>query len=191
MRLRQAGRAEHLRPQRQRHVEQVAFRAAGERPDGLLHLERVAHLVAQRLLHAGDQRAEPAAGHRADFDHFLGQANRVLLCLHQRALAGLHVQHHRVAAGGNLLGQDRGHDQRHAVHRRGHVAQGVERLVGGRQIGRLSDDCQADVGYLADELFLGQVDPHARNALQLIQRAAGVAQAAAAHLGHFEPARRG
>ena len=58
-------RDEHARcPGRSDYGQQVAARASGENIDGFLHLERVAHVRAERLLHAGHQR-ERWAGPRA------------------------------------------------------------------------------------------------------------------------------
>ena len=50
---------------------QIALRAASKHVDGLLYLQRVAHVVAQRLVHVGDQRGEPLAAEVADAHHRL------------------------------------------------------------------------------------------------------------------------
>ena len=47
--------------------------------------------------------------------------------------------------GGELLRQDRGGDQRDQLHRAGHVADGVEPAVGGREVVGLADDGAADL----------------------------------------------
>ena len=59
--------------------------------------------------------------------------------LHERAVAGLDVEHERVDALGHFLAHDRGADQEGALDGGGHVAQRVELLVGRRDFGRLSD----------------------------------------------------
>ena len=48
--------------------------------------------------------------------------------------------------GGELLGEDRGDDQRDRLDGRGRVAQRVEAAVGGRQVGGLADDRAAGLG---------------------------------------------
>ena len=65
--------------------------------------------------------------------------------LHERAAARLHVQHQRVDALGDLLAHDRRRDQRDALDRAGHVAQRVELLVRGRDLGGLADEAAADL----------------------------------------------
>ena len=59
-------------------------------------------------------------------------------------------------AAGELLGQDRGGDQRDALDRRRDVADRVEPAVGGRQIVGLADDGAADLAHdLAQPLEVG------------------------------------
>ncbi len=83
---------------------------------------------------------------RGDLDQRLGQLLRVLAGGHERARAGLDVEHQRVEALGQLLGQDRGHDQRDRLDRAGGVADGVQAAVGGREVGGLADDRAAGLG---------------------------------------------
>lgn len=52
------------------------------------------------------------------------------------------------------------------------------------QIFGLADHCHADVAHLLEKRFLAQIHTKAGNALQLVQRAAGVAQSAPAHFGY-------
>ena len=85
------------------------------------------------------------------------------------------------AAGalGDLLAHDRGRDQRDRLDRAGHVAQRVELLVRRGQPGAGGADDGADVLELGEHLLVGQRRPPARDRLELVQRAAGVAQARA------------
>src|SRR5262249_54373057 len=55
---------------------------------------------------------------------------------------------------------------------------------------RLADDRDADLAYLRHELVDRQLDTEARDRLELVERAAGVAEAAAAHLPERHAARR-
>ena len=52
--------------------------------------------------------------------------------LHECARANLHVEHQRLGAFGKLLAHDRAGNQRDGLDRAGHIAQGVELLVGRR-----------------------------------------------------------
>ena len=72
-------------------------------------------------------------------DERIGQGTRVVFARHERAAAGLHVEHERVDALGDLLAQDRGADQRQALDGRGHVAQRVQRAVGRGDLVGLAD----------------------------------------------------
>ena len=78
----------------------------------------------------------------------------------------------------------------------GHVAEAVELLVRRDEVVGLADDREPDVPHLGDELVDGEVDAEAGDRLQLVERPAGVAEAASAHLpdrdsacGHDRPDR--
>ena len=88
-------------------------------------------------------------------------------------------------AGGELLRQDRGGDQRHGFDRRGDVADRIEALVGRRQIGGLADDGAAGCEHhLAKQRIVGLADI-AGDRIHLVERAAGVAEAAARDHRHI------
>ena len=84
----------------------------------------------------------PAASPMATSD--CASAPRVLARLHERAVAGLHVEHEPADALGDLLAHDRRGDQRNALDGAGHVAQRVELAVGRRDLRRLADQRAAD-----------------------------------------------
>ena len=75
-----------------------------------------------------------------------GQLARLGQGGHERAVARLHVHREALQSGGELLGQDRRGDQRHALDRGGDVADAVEPLVGRCEVGGLADDRAADLG---------------------------------------------
>src|SRR5207244_1975979 len=58
------------------------------------------------------------------------------------------------------------------------------------EVGGLPDDREPDVSYLFDEFVDRQLDAEAGNRLELVQRPAGVAETAAAHLPERNAARR-
>ena len=113
---------------------------------------------------------------------------------HEGARAGLHVEHQRAEPGGELLRQDRGGDEVDRLHRRGDVADGVEAAVGGGDVVGLADDGAADLAHHAGEglgVGLGGV---AGDGVELVERAAGMAEAAAGdhrHVGAAGGERRG
>ena len=125
----------------------------------------------------------------AELEHRLGEHLRVLERLHEGAVADLHVEDDRVGAAGDLLRHDARRDQRHDVDRRGHVAQRVELLVGGDEVGGLADDREPDLAHLLDEGVDRELDVEARDRLELVERAARVPEAAAAHLPDRHAAR--
>ena len=115
----------------------------------LADLDRVAGRVAEALAHLGEQGRGRQARAVGDADDAAGQGLGALVRRHEGAGAGLDVHDQRLQAAGELLGQDRGGDQRDALDRRGDVADGVEAAVGGREIVGLADDGAAS---LADDL---------------------------------------
>ena len=115
-------------------------------------------------------------------------SSRVLAAGHERAGAGLDVEHERVEALGELLGEDRRDDQRDRLDGAGGVARRVEAAVGGCEVGGLADDRAADVAHHAlDHLGRGRRRV-AGDRVELVQRPAGVAEAAAADHRHRDAA---
>ncbi len=117
-------------------------------------------------------------------DHRLGQDAGCLDILHEGTGAHLHVEHQRLGALGDLLAHDRAGYQRDRLDRAGDVAQGVEQLVGGRQVVAGGAYDGSDVPQLGQELSVGQAGPPAGDRLQLVQRSAGVAEATTRQLGY-------
>ena len=96
---------------------------------------------------------------------------------HERAGAGLDVHHQPVEPLGELLGEDRGDDQRDRLDGAGGVAQRVEAAVGGGEVGGLADDRAAGLGDgRAQPVELGRGGV-AGDRVELVERAAGVARA--------------
>ena len=120
----------------------------------------------------------------------LGEDPGVLDRLHERSVAHLHVEHDRVGARGELLGHDRGGDERHDVDRRGHVAKRVELLVGRHEISGLADDREADRAHLLDEGVRVELHLEPGDRLELVERPAGMAEPATGHLPEGDAAGR-
>ena len=138
---RRAGQVRASRPQLQRERLQVPRAAALQgldrtrRPRGRCRRVRPSGW-SMSVMRAATFLPMP----RPIVDHGLGQRPRVLERLHERAVAGLHVEHEGVDALRHLLAHDRGGDERPALHGGGHVAQRVELAVGGRDLRRLADE---------------------------------------------------
>ncbi len=165
----------------------VAFFAA-QQGQGFAHLQRVAGRAAEHAVHVGQQGHGGQAGARVLAPCGLHQAarqfTRALQRGHEGAAAHLHVQHQGLQAGRALLAQDAGGDQGYAVHRGRQVADGVQAPVGRGQGVAGADDGAAgglQRGHQARSAGLAAV---AGQGFELVQRAAGVAQAAAADHGH-------
>ena len=156
----QAARDERFGGERQRHLVQPRVAAgAGEVIDGVEDFERIAGGAGERFVHVGDQRNRRHAGAGRD---------AAMLCASSRAASSdamkapephLHVHDQRLQPRRQLLGEDRGGDQRDRLDRRRDVADRVEALVGGRERRRLADDRAADLAHdLAEQRVVGLRD---------------------------------
>ena len=109
---------------------------------------------------------------------------------HERAIAEGDVHDQAVETGRELLGEDRGGDQRDRFDGGCDVANGVQPAVGGSEIGCLTDDRAADLGDdLVEQVVVGP-GLVAGDALELVERAARVTEAAAGDHRHVSTARR-
>ena len=164
----------------QRDLDQPRLaRAVAQDVDRLAHLERVAGRAAEHLVHVGQQRRARQAGALGDLGDRAAQLGRLLARGHERARAGLDVHDQAVEPLGQLLGEDRGDDQRDRLDGAGGVAQRVQPPVGGRELGGLADDRAARVSDdRAEALELG-ARVVAGDRVELVERAAGVAEPAA------------
>ena len=181
---------QHVAGQLQADLSQVRGALALQNGHALGDLQRIADVVAERLVHIGDERRDLAAMRRADGDHLAGQLQRTVQVLHERAVAHRDIEQDRVRTGGQLLGHDGGRDQRDAADGGGHIAQGVHLLVGDGDLAALADDRNADLVDLPEKFFLRQARAGAGDSLHLVNRAARVAEAAPAHLGDLDTAGR-
>ena len=107
----------------------------------------------------------------------------------ERAGAELHVEHQRVGAFGDLLRHDRRRDERDRLDRAGDIAQRVELVVGRREAGARGRDHATDRAQHVAHLVGRQVGAPAGDRFHLVERAAGVAEAAPRQLRHRGAAR--
>ena len=144
-----------------------------------MHLDRVAAAVTEHLVHVADARARRQARAFGDLHQRAREHAGHRQLGRERTVADLHVQHKAIQAGSELLRQDARGDQRDRLDRRGHVADRIQASIGWRQRSRLSDDGTAGAAQRGAQLFAGWRRAVARNAFELVERAAGVSQAPA------------
>ena len=170
---------EHLGGEFQRHLHEIVGTAALEALDALPDLQRIADSATEGRVHARDQGLHRLAELAANPRHALSKGAGIFPLRHEGSVAGLHVEHQCIDPFGQFLGEDRGGDQRDTFDRRRGVAERVEHAVGRRDLGRLADEHQAT---LAGHAAVGgeiEVDAKPRDALELVERTAGVAQTTA------------
>ena len=179
---RHASSRQHPRGQLDRNLDQIARAAALQHVEAFDDLEGIAHGAAERLLHRGNHGLGPHARRVADRDERFGEPPRVGLGLHERAAAGLDVEDERVDALRDLLAHDRRADERNALDRRRHVTKCVELLVRRRNLRRLADHRAAHRAERVPHFF--------QRKRELVERPAGVAEAAARHHRYRDAAGR-
>ena len=109
---------------------------------------------------------------------------RFLDTFHECAVAGLHVHDQRAESRGNFFRQNRCGNQRYRRHGRRDIANSIEPPVRWGEVGRLADDrttCCFDYFFECLEIRGGVVS---RDSLNLVCRAAGVAEPAPGDHGH-------
>ena len=139
-------------------------------------------------VHIGDHGGYPAAVVGADGDHQLRQLNALVNSFHKSACAGGDVQQNGVRTGGQLFRHDAGRDERNAADGGSNVPQGVHFFICHGDTLALADDRQTDLVHLCKKLLLREGGLCAGHALHLVDGAAGVAEAPAAHFGDLHPA---
>jgi hypothetical protein len=141
-------------------------------------LDGVSGRRSERLVHVGQERRRRQACLVRDVDQALGEGAGARPIRHERAGADLHVLDETVEPRRQLFRQDRGRDQVDGLDRRSHVPDGVEPPVGGREVVRLADDGAAHLAHHAPKRVEVGLRTVARNGVELVERAARVAEAA-------------
>ena len=116
-------------------------------------------------------------------DHELGEEFGFLVGGHEGAGADFDVEDESVEAFGEFLAHDAGGDEVGRFDGAGVVAEGVEDAVGGDDRGGLADEGGAAFGKDVDELWEGELGVEAGDGFELVQGAAGVAEAASGDHG--------
>ena len=176
---RQSRQRKQFGAERHRHAVQarIAF-CAGQIIDGVADFDRIAGGAGQRLVHVGDERDRRQAGVGGDGRDAGRELAGGVQRRHEGAGAGLHVHDQPLQSGGELLRQDRGGDERDRLDRRRDVADGVEAPVGRREVRRLADDRAARLLHHPLEERKVRLRDVAGDRIELVERAAGVAEAA-------------
>ena len=188
--LRSLTEIEHPGGEFEAQVTEIGGPAALEDFDRLGDFIRMARHAAKRLIHAGDQRHHFLAHALAGFDHDFGEANRIFLFLHEGAGACLHVEDQGVNAFGKFLAHDRRADEADILDGGSNVTKRVDFLVGRSNLRGLPDQAHAAFAEDAAKFVQRQIHVEAWNRLQFVERAAGVAEAAAADHRNRKAARR-
>src|ERR1700691_3555541 len=120
--------AEKKHPCRQIEAEfaQILGSTTVQNFNALLHFERIAYHMAERLAHVGDERSHPLAHALAGFDHELREENCVFLFFHKCPRTSLHVQHEPISAFCQFLAHDRSANEIWTLDGCGDVAQRVQ-----------------------------------------------------------------
>src|SRR6202142_3718996 len=172
-----AAQDEHPRGEFVAQFAKVGRALAVQNFEHLFNLERVADFAAERLVHVCDERDNFFAHALAGLDHQFREIFGIGGLLHERAAAGLHIEHERVDSLRHLFAHDGGADQEGAFDGRGDVAQGVELLIGGGDLRRLADQRAAALFEYPAKLGEREIYVEAGDGFELVERAAGVAEA--------------
>src|ERR1700677_2151352 len=114
----------------------------------------------------------------------------VLIFFHERSAAGLDVKNQRIDSLRQFLAHDGSTDQIWTLDRSGDVAQRVELSVRGSNFGSLANHGAAAGFKNAAEFRDRQIHVEAGDGLKLVERAASMAESAAADHGHDQTACR-
>ncbi len=105
---------------------------SGQPVDRLAHLEGIARRTSEHLVHVGEESARDQPGAAGHVDDAVSEFLRPVQVGHERPVAELDVHDQRVKTGSELLGEDRGGDQRDRFHRGGDIADRIEAPIGRR-----------------------------------------------------------
>src|SRR5687768_2067301 len=106
----------------------------------------------------------------------MGEFSPTRFFSHERAVADLNIDDHRVKTSSAFLGNDRSDDQWNGFDSRSGVAQRVHSLVRGSELRSLSCHCVTNMVQNLFELPCAEVYAISRNRLELVECAAGMAQ---------------
>ena len=171
---------------RMRRLTSAATRDWFQTRHAFLHFQPVAGGAAQRRVHVRENRARVHTAFIPERNHHFCEFAGIGPGLHERGTAEFHVEDERVEAFGELFGKDGRGDERDAGHGAGNVAERVNFLVRRNHPVGLTADDTADFLHLLNDFSGGQHGFEAGNGIELVERAAGDAQAAPGNHWHAE-----
>ena len=189
--LRDAAEHEHLGAEHVGQLAGVDRAAAAQHLDRLADLERVADRAADRRVHVGQHARDRLAGarRRSRASARTARARRSIVFMNA-PLADLAVEHEAVDALGELLRHDRRRDQRQRLdRRRSRRAARTAACRPARSARSGRSGTRRARRRARRNRSTGQVDAEPGDRLELVERAAGVAEAAARHHRHRDAAR--
>jgi hypothetical protein len=151
--------------------------------DALPDLDPVAGEAAEGLVHGGEEGDGAGACGFAGLDHEFGKEFGLLVGGHEGTGAGFDVEDEGVEAFGELFAHDTGADEVGGLDGAGVVAEGVEDAVGGDEAWGLADEGRTALAEDFGEALEGELGVEAGDGFELVQSAAGVAEAAAGDHG--------
>ena len=155
---------------------------------GFEEFDPVAGGGAKRLAHVGEQGDGACAGGVGGGDKQSGKVFGFGGITQKSSGAGFDIENERIQSGGEFFAEDGGADERGRLDGGSAVAKGVEDAVGGDKIERLADDGGSGGAECCGKLFERERGAEAGDRFKLVERAAGVAERAAADHGHVQAA---
>ena len=153
--IRGAPQYQHFGGEGEGELGRVGGAGAAEDRDRLLDFVGIAAGLAERRVHGCQERDGWAAGEARGGNEALCQLSRLLGVLHERPFPNFHIEDEAVQPFGELLGEDRRHDEWDRLDGAGHVAERVEHLVGGGEVGGLPPHGDSDPADRGRELLDG------------------------------------
>ena len=167
-------------------LDEIGGTSAVENLDAFSNFVRMAGHAAKRLVHVGNKSDDFLFHALAGFDHEFGEENGIFFALHEGAGTGFDVENEGVDAFGEFFAHDGGTDEADIFDSGSGVAQGVDFFVGGSNFGGLTDEAHAAFAEHAVKILQGEIYVEAGDGFELVERAAGVAEATTADHGNGE-----
>src|ERR1700676_1718980 len=144
--------------------------------------------AAERLVHVGNERDNFFAHTHAGFHHEFRQQHGIFFALHKGAGTSFNIENESVDAFGKFFAHDGGADEADIFDGGGRVAEGVDFFVGRGDFRGLANEAHTAFAENAEKFFEREIHVEARDGFEFVERAAGVAETAAADHGNSEPA---
>ena len=148
-------------------------------------LDGVSCTARQRLVHVRDKRDGWQSGGRGNVCEAFREVSRAFERRHEGPAPGLHIHDEALQACRKFLREDRRRDQWDRLHRRRHIPDAIETLVGRCEVCSLSDDGAANLTHGARKEGGFGLRIVTRDAFELVERATRVAKATSGDHGYI------